>query len=108
MAPMARSPACAMPGPLTTCFRPSRSRASPAKKRASSPREELTPLAHVNVDSLKEYDFFTYASANGKEVEFIDPAEYLRVRPKETVLTLLFMLSLKAPVKTKAHLPRSL
>ena len=37
-----------------------------AKKRGEFTREELAPLAEVNVTSLKEYDFFTHAMADGK------------------------------------------
>src|SRR3954467_10896235 len=40
------------------------------KKKGEFTREELEPLAKVNVESLKEYDFFTYAKANGKDVSF--------------------------------------
>src|SRR5712691_6036113 len=32
-----------------------------AKKQGEFTREELAPLAEVNVGSLKEYDYFTYA-----------------------------------------------
>src|SRR5437763_1230438 len=65
-----------------------------AKKKGEFTREELTPLAEVNVTSLKEYDFFTYAKANGKKVEFNEPAPgyYLDFDTKETVLTLHFTL----------------
>ena len=38
-----------------------------SKKKGEFTREELQPLAQVNVESLKEYDFFTYAKANGKK-----------------------------------------
>jgi ABC-type uncharacterized transport system substrate-binding protein len=74
-----------------------------SKKKGEFTREELAPLAEVNVTSLKEYDFFTYAKANGKAVEFNEPAAgyFLEFDPKETVLTLHFTLPLKAPVKTK-------
>src|SRR4029453_2578123 len=41
-----------------------------AKKKGEFTREELTPLAEVNVTSLKEYDFFTYAQATGKKSKF--------------------------------------
>ena len=106
--PTARSPACATPGPSTTCIRPSPSRAWRARRRASSPREELKPLAQVNVESLKEYDFFTYAKANGKKVTFVDPVDYsLEFNPKDTVLTLHFLLPLKAPVKAQGARARS-
>jgi len=73
------------------------------KKKGQFTREELAPLAEVNVTSLKEYDFFTYAKANGKPLEFNEPAAgyYLEFDVKETVLTLYFTLPLKAPVKAK-------
>ena len=74
-----------------------------AKKKGEFTREELAPLAEVNVTSLKEYDFFTQATANGKKIEFNEPSKgyYLEYNPKDTVLTLHFMLPLKAPVKAK-------
>src|SRR6478752_10097486 len=74
-----------------------------SKKKGEFTREELAPLAEVNVTSLREYDFFTYAKANGKKVEFEDPPAdyYLDFDPKDTVLTLHFTLPLKAPVKAK-------
>ena len=61
-----------------------------AAKKGEFTREELAPLAEVNVTSLKEYDYFTYAKANGKKLEFNDPAAgyYLDYDKKETVLTL--------------------
>jgi ABC-type uncharacterized transport system substrate-binding protein len=72
-----------------------------SKKKGEFTREELAPLAEVNVTSLKEYDYFTYAKANGKKIEFEDPPAdyYLDFDPKDTVLTLHFTLPLKAPVK---------
>jgi len=74
-----------------------------SKKKGEFTREELAPLAKVNVESLKEYDYFTYARANGKPVEFNDPAPgyYIEFDPKETVLTLHFTLPLKTPLKAK-------
>ena len=41
-----------------------------SKKKGVYTREELQPLAEVNVTSLKEYDFFTQAQGDGKKVEF--------------------------------------
>src|SRR5215831_3902140 len=74
-----------------------------SKKKGEFTREELAPLADVNVTSLKEYDFFTYAKANGKALEFKEPpgGYFLEFDPKETVLTLHFTLPLKTPVKAK-------
>jgi ABC-type uncharacterized transport system substrate-binding protein len=37
-----------------------------SKEKGKFTREELSPLAKVNVESLKEYGYFTYASADGK------------------------------------------
>jgi ABC-type uncharacterized transport system substrate-binding protein len=72
------------------------------KKKGEFTREELQPLAQVNVESLKEYDFFTYAKADGKKAAFVDPVEYyLEFDPKESILTLHFLLPFKAPVKAK-------
>jgi len=74
-----------------------------SKKKGHFTRDELQPLAQVNVNSLKEYDFFTTAKANGQALEFNEPAEgyYLEFDPKLTVLTLHFVLPLKAPAKAK-------
>jgi ABC-type uncharacterized transport system substrate-binding protein len=74
-----------------------------AKTKGQFTREELAPLAKVNVSSLKEADFYTYATANGKRVEFNEPPAgyYLEFNPKDTVLTLHFTLPLKMPTKAK-------
>jgi ABC-type uncharacterized transport system substrate-binding protein len=73
------------------------------KKKGEFTSAELQPLAQVNVESLKEYDFFTYAKAGGKELAFVDPKEYhLEFDPKEAVLTLFFLLPLKTPLKAKS------
>src|SRR3954463_16113791 len=74
-----------------------------SKKKGEFTTEELKPLAQVNVESLQEYDFFTFAKANGKDVTFVDPVEYhLEFNAKDTVLTLYFVLPLKTPLKAKA------
>ena len=73
------------------------------KTKGEFTREELQSLAQVNVESLKEYDFFTFAKLDGKKAVFADPADYhLEFNSKDTVLTLHFLLPLKAPVKAKA------
>jgi len=72
------------------------------KTKGEFTREELQPLAQVNVESLKEYDFFTYAKADGKKAVFVDPKDYyLEFDAKESVLTLHFLLPLKEPIKAK-------
>jgi ABC-type uncharacterized transport system substrate-binding protein len=68
-------------------------------------RDELKPLAQVNVESLKEYAYFTYAKIDGKRLKdaFADPIDYfLDYDAKQTVLTLHFTLPFKTPVKAKA------
>ena len=39
-------------------------------------REELAPLAQTNVESLKEFGFFTFAKADGKKEKFDEPVDY--------------------------------
>jgi ABC-type uncharacterized transport system substrate-binding protein len=63
-------------------------------------REELAPLAQTNVESLKEYAFFTFAKADGKKEKFLEPIDYF-LEYKDAALTLHFTLPLKTPVKTK-------
>jgi ABC-type uncharacterized transport system substrate-binding protein len=74
-----------------------------AKKKGEFTREELASLAEVNVTSLKEFEYFTYATANRKKVDFVDPPAgyYLDFDQKESVLTLHFLLPLKHPLKAK-------
>jgi ABC-type uncharacterized transport system substrate-binding protein len=70
------------------------------KKKGVFTREELAPLAEVNVTSLKEYEYFNYAKVNGKKTPFVDPKEYW-LEFKDSVLTLHFVLPLQTPVKAK-------
>jgi ABC-type uncharacterized transport system substrate-binding protein len=71
------------------------------KTKGKFTREELAPLAEVNVTSLKEYDYFTYATADGKKTTFVDPKDYWLDYGNST-LTLNFVLPLAAPVKAQA------
>jgi ABC-type uncharacterized transport system substrate-binding protein len=72
-----------------------------AKKKGEFTREELAPLAEVNVTSLKEFDFFTHAKADGKKTAFAEPTDYY-LDYKDNLLTLNFILPLKTPVKSKS------
>jgi ABC-type uncharacterized transport system substrate-binding protein len=71
------------------------------KEKGKFTREELAPLAKVNIDSLKEYGYFTYAVADGKKVPFADPRPGYWLDFKSGILTLNFDLPLKQPVKPK-------
>ena len=63
-------------------------------------REELAPLAQTNVESLKEFGFFTFAKADGKKEKFEEPVDYY-LEFKDSLLTLHFTLPLKTPLKPK-------
>lgn len=71
-----------------------------AKKKGAYTREELGPLAQTNVESLKEYAYFTFARADGKKERFNEPVDYF-LDYKDTELTLHFTLPLKNPIKPK-------
>jgi ABC-type uncharacterized transport system substrate-binding protein len=63
-------------------------------------REELASLAQINVESLKEFGFFTFAKADGKKQKFEEPVDYF-LDYKDGLLTLHFTLPLKTAVKAK-------
>ncbi|MGA9090933.1 MAG: DUF1007 family protein, partial [Bradyrhizobium sp.] len=63
-------------------------------------REELGPLAQTNVESLKEFGFFTFAKADGKKEKFQEPVDYF-LEVKDGLLILHFTLPLKTPAKPK-------
>ncbi len=71
-----------------------------SKTKGAYTREELGPLAQTNVESLKEYAYFTFARADGKKERFSEPVNYY-LDYKDTVLTLHFTLPLKTPLKPK-------
>ena len=88
-------------GPSTTCSRPLPRRGWTSKVKGKFTREELAPLAKVNVESLKEYDYFTYVTADGKKVQLGDPAPGYWLDYNNQILTLHFTLPFKTPVKAK-------
>jgi ABC-type uncharacterized transport system substrate-binding protein len=69
-----------------------------AKTKGAYSREELGSLAQTNVESLKEYAFFTFAKADGKKQKFQEPVDYY-LEYKDTALTLHFTLPARAPFK---------
>jgi len=71
------------------------------KEKGKFSREELAPLAKVNIESLKEYDYFTYATADGKKVPMSDPLPDYWLEYTDQVLTLHFTVPLKTPIKAK-------
>lgn len=73
----------------------------PQKTKGVFTREELADLAKTNVESLKEYDFFTFAKTGPDKQRFNEPIDYY-LDFKDNVLTLHFTLPFKTPVKAKA------
>jgi ABC-type uncharacterized transport system substrate-binding protein len=73
-----------------------------SKEKGKFTRAELQPLAKVNVESLKEYDYFTYATADGKKAPLSDPLPDYWLDYDDSVLTLNFTLPFKTPVKAKS------
>jgi ABC-type uncharacterized transport system substrate-binding protein len=70
------------------------------KEKGVYSREDLAPLAQTNVESLKEFAYFTFAKTEGKKQKFQEPIDY-HLEYKDTVLTLFFTLPLKTPLKTQ-------
>ena len=62
--------------------------------------EQFVVRNGLNVTSLKEYDFFTYAKVNGRKVKFVEPTDYY-LEYKDSVMTLHFMLPLAKPAQVK-------
>lgn len=67
-------------------------------------REELAPLAQTNVESLKEFAYFSFAragdAASRKKQKFEAPVDYY-LEQQDGALTLHFTLPLKTPVKSR-------
>ncbi len=72
-----------------------------SKQRGVFSREELEPLAKTNVESLKDFDYFTMARVNGKKADFLDPPSGYYLDYKDQILTLHFMLPFKTPMKAQ-------
>eukprot|EP01037_Dinobryon_pediforme_P023379 gene23379-24809_t len=60
--------------------------------------EALKPIAKVNIDSLKDYDYFTILHVGGKRYGFKIPTEYW-LQVDNGLLTLFYTLPLVTPVK---------
>lgn len=70
----------------------------PTKEKGVYSREDLAPLAQTNVESLKEFAYFTFARVEGKKQKFLEPIDY-HLEYKDAALTLFFTLPLKTPLK---------
>jgi ABC-type uncharacterized transport system substrate-binding protein len=61
-------------------------------------REELKELAQVNIDGLKEFNYFTHAKLGEKNLAFKAPVDYWLDHTADGVLTLHLTLPLETPV----------
>jgi len=61
--------------------------------------EELAPLAKTNIDSLAEFDDFTYAKEAGVKVAFGEPTDYVLEERDDKLVVLRFTLPLKVPAR---------
>ena len=67
-------------------------------------KEELKPLAQVNVESLKDFDYFTFVHAGNDETTLpLEPPVDYWVDYDKTVLTLHFTLPLQTLLDPKAR-----
>ena len=71
-----------------------------SKEKGKFTREELAPLAQVNVESLKDFDYFTVAQVEGKKADLNQPVDYW-LEFTDGLLTLHFTLPFKMPVKAQ-------
>jgi ABC-type uncharacterized transport system substrate-binding protein len=60
-------------------------------------RDELTELAKVNIEGIKQFDYFTHAKLGDGTLKFVEPTDFW-LEHKDNVLTLNFMLPLEQPV----------
>jgi ABC-type uncharacterized transport system substrate-binding protein len=75
------------------------------KTNGTFTQQTLQPLAKLNIESLKDFDYFTYTKVDGQRVKdaFAEPTSDYRLDydPKTTLLTLHFTLPFKTPVRAK-------
>ena len=64
-------------------------------------REELSELAKVNMDGLKEFGYFTYPVLSGQEVKLQEPTDYW-LEHKDNALSLHFTILFAQPISPKA------
>jgi ABC-type uncharacterized transport system substrate-binding protein len=65
-------------------------------------REELAELAQVNIDGLKEFEFFTFARIKETPVKLAPPKDYW-LEHKNGVLSLNFTLPIAEPVPAETE-----
>ena len=64
-------------------------------------KEELAPLAKTNVESLAEFEFFTFAKQSNAKLAFKPPENVTLEANDKKIVTLPFFLPLETPVAAK-------
>ena len=72
-----------------------------SKEKGKFTREELAALAQVNIESLKEFDYFTLVNLDGKKTQLKPPVDYY-LEFADGLLTLSFTLPLAVPGKAQS------
>ncbi|MFM9163307.1 MAG: DUF1007 family protein, partial [Methylocystis sp.] len=71
------------------------------KNGAPPTKEELAPLAKTNIESLAEFDYFTFAKQNNEKPAFKPPQDVtLEVKERKSVV-MRFFLPLQTPASAK-------
>lgn len=65
-------------------------------------REELAELAKVNLEGLKDFEYFTFAKLGTEPLKFTEPKDAW-LEHKNGILSLHFRMSLETPVLTDAQ-----
>lgn len=73
-----------------------------ANKDGTYTKEELAELTKVNIDSMKEFEYFTHAKLGGRELKFKDPVNAW-LEHKDGVLSLYFTMPFEQPVLSDAE-----
>ncbi|MBI1867847.1 MAG: DUF1007 family protein [Methylocystis sp.] len=64
-------------------------------------REELAPLAKTNIESLAEFDYFTFAKQDNAKLAFLAPVDFSLEADEAKIVTLRFTLLLQTPVAAR-------
>jgi ABC-type uncharacterized transport system substrate-binding protein len=62
--------------------------------------EELKPLADINVESMKDYGYFTFVTAGDRDIDLAAPKEYW-LQSDDGLLTLYFTVPTATPVEIR-------
>lgn len=62
-------------------------------------REELAPIAKINAEQLKEFDYFTFAKSGGSKLAFGAATDYWLEAREDKIAVLHFTLPLEKPLK---------